>query len=99
VIADVDLRFAPKPARIDDAELGRDDLDTDFYVDDRIDLARVIENETTLALPMKPLCDPGCRGLCPVCGGNRNVSPCACAARAPDPRLAVLKTLTERTRN
>jgi uncharacterized protein len=96
VTADVDLRFAPKPARVDGAELGRDDLDTDFYVDDRIDLARVIETETTLALPMKPLCDPGCRGLCPVCGANRNLNPCACAERAPDPRLAVLKTLAER---
>jgi uncharacterized protein len=48
---------------------------------------------------MKPLCDPGCRGLCPMCGGNRNVNPCACAERTPHPRLAVLKTLTERTRN
>ncbi len=96
VTADVDLRFAPKPARVDDAELGRDDLDTDFYVGDQIDLGRVIETETTLALSMKPLCDPGCRGLCPVCGANRNLNPCACVERAPDPRLTVLKTLTER---
>src|SRR5207247_8320564 len=42
VTADVSLRFAPKPARIDNAELGRDDLDTDFYVDDQIDLDRLI---------------------------------------------------------
>jgi uncharacterized protein len=97
VTADVNLRFAPKPARVDGAELGRDDLDTDFYVDDRIDLDRVIDTETTLALPMKPLCDPGCRGLCLQCGANRNLTPCTCAEHAPDPRLAVLKTLTERT--
>src|SRR5947207_5827992 len=84
VTADVDLRFAPKPARVDGAELGRDDLDTDFYVDDQIDLARVIETETTLALPMKPLCDPDCRGLCAVCGANRNLNPCACVQPAPD---------------
>lgn len=96
VTAEVDLRFAPKPARVDGAELGRDDLDTDFYADDRIDLDRVIENETTLALPMKPLCDPGCRGLCPVCGADRNLNPCTCAERAPDPRLAALKTLAAR---
>ena len=96
VTADLDVRFAPKPPRVDGAELGRDDLDVDFYVDDRIDLDRVIENETTLAIPMKPLCDPGCRGLCPVCGVNRNITPCACAERAPDPRLAVLKTLATR---
>src|SRR5688572_25388004 len=96
VTADIDLRFAPRPARVDGAELGRDDLDVDFYVDDQIDLARVIENETTLALPMKPLCDAGCRGLCPTCGVNRILDPCACAERAPDPRLAVLKTLATR---
>ena len=96
VTAEVDLRFAPKPARVDDAELGRDDLDVDFYVDDRIELDRVIDTETTLALSMKPLCDPGCRGLCPVCGANRNLTPCACPERAPDPRLAVLKTITTR---
>ncbi len=96
VTADVDLRFAPKPARVDGAELGRDDLDTDFYAADRIDLDRVIETETTLALSMKPLCDPDCRGLCPVCGVNRNLNPCACAERAPDPRLAALKTLAAR---
>ena len=94
--ADVDVRFAPKPARVDDAELGRDDLDTDFYVDDQIDLDRLIETETAIALPMKPLCDPACRGLCPTCGGNRNLNPCTCAERAPDPRLAVLKTLGSR---
>jgi uncharacterized protein len=96
VAADVALRFAPKPARADNTELGRDDLDTDFYADDQIDLDRIIETETTLALPMKPLCTPDCRGLCLVCGANRNVAPCTCAERPPDPRLAVLKTLTER---
>ena len=99
VTAEVDLRFAPKPARVDNAELGRDDLDTDFYVDDRIDLDRVIETETTLAIPMKPLCDPGCRGLCLACGANRNLTPCTCPPPAPDARLAVLKTLTGRTQN
>jgi uncharacterized protein len=96
VTAEVSLRFAPKPARADNTELGRDDLDTDFYTDDQIDLDRVIENETTLALPMKPLCHPDCRGLCLVCGANRNVAPCTCAERPPDPRLADLKTLIER---
>ena len=65
-------------------------------MDGQIDLDRVVETETTLAIPMKPLCDPGCRGLCPVCGVNRNLNPCACAERAPDPRLAVLKTLATR---
>jgi len=96
VDATVDVRLVPRPATKDSVKLGADDLDVDFYVDDQLDLNRVVETETTLALPMKPLCDPACRGLCPVCGTNRNLNPCACVERAPDPRLAVLKTLTGR---
>ncbi|HEU5319946.1 MAG TPA: DUF177 domain-containing protein, partial [Methylomirabilota bacterium] len=71
--------------------LGVDDLDVDFYENDQFDVARVVETETTLALPMKPLCRADCRGLCPVCGANRNVTECACPARPLDPRLAVLR--------
>ena len=31
-----------------------------------------------LALPINPLCAETCRGLCPVCGGNRNQVACTC---------------------
>jgi uncharacterized protein len=96
VDADIDVRLVPRAAAIDSVELGADDLDVDFYDDDQLDLGRVVENETTLALPMKPLCRPDCRGLCAVCGANRNVVACACAQRPPDPRLAVLRDLAAR---
>lgn len=96
VTANVDVRLTPRPATGDTHELGEDELDTDFYVGGELDLARLIEAETTLALPMKPLCRTDCRGLCPVCGVDRNVMACECAARQPDPRLAVLKQLTAR---
>ncbi|HEV8596474.1 MAG TPA: DUF177 domain-containing protein, partial [Candidatus Dormibacteraeota bacterium] len=42
------------------------------------------------------LCREDCRGLCPVCGGNRNLVTCACPERAADPRLAALKDLAVR---
>ena len=93
VNATVDVRLLPRPATADPVELAADDLDVDFYANGEVDVARVVETETTLALPMKPLCRDDCRGLCPLCGGNRNVVECACAQRAPDPRLAVLKDL------
>jgi uncharacterized metal-binding protein YceD (DUF177 family) len=32
-------------------------------------------------------------GLCPVCGGNRNVEPCSHEEHLGDPRLSVLKSL------
>ena len=99
VDANVDVRLMPRPATGDAIELGRDDLDVDFYVDDQLDLDRVVETETTLALPMKPLCREDCRGLCPACGGNRNLVACACPERAPDPRLAPLRDLASRLRH
>ena len=96
VVARVDTRFCPRPARREEVELTPDDLEADFYADDLLDVNRLLQTETELGLPMKPLCGKDCRGLCPVCGGNRNVTPCTCAARPPDPRLGVLKDLAER---
>ena len=96
VVARVDTRFCPRPARREEVELTPDDLEADFYADDLLDVNRLLQTETELGLPMKPLCGKDCRGLCPVCGGNRNVTPCTCAARPPDPRLAVLKDLADR---
>jgi len=46
-----------------------------------------------LSLPMKPLCRPDCRGLCPQCGTNLNRGACACRREWDDPRLTALKTL------
>lgn len=91
----VDARYAPRPP-LGDVELAADDLDLDFYDHGQLDLAMLVETETTLALPMKPLCRADCRGLCPTCGANRNLVACRCAERPPDPRLAVLRRLAER---
>ena len=96
VTAAVDVRLVPRPATADNVELAADDLDVDFYAEDELDVNALIEAETALALPMKPLCREGCLGLCPVCGGNRNVVACACPPRPADPRLAVLKDLAAR---
>jgi uncharacterized protein len=96
VTATVDVRLVPRPATADNVELAPDDLDVDFYDKDEVDVGTLIEAETTLALPMKPLCREGCLGLCKVCGGNRNVVQCECRERPLDPRLAALKDVAAR---
>lgn len=89
---EIGARFVPSPAgRGEEHELAADDLETDTYRHGVLDLNALLETETSLAVPMKPLCRDGCRGLCPVCGGNRNTTPCACEEHAPDPRWAALK--------
>ncbi|HMF44184.1 MAG TPA: DUF177 domain-containing protein [Polyangia bacterium] len=48
-----------------------------------IDLADELRDAIVLAIPFNPLCDEACRGLCPLCGGNRNLVPCTHAAATP----------------
>ena len=43
-----------------------------------LDLAALLWEEFSLALPVKPLCKPDCKGLCPVCGVNLNKQTCTC---------------------
>jgi uncharacterized protein len=91
---EVNLQLMPQPSgRHGQIELGRDDLEVDFYQADLLDVGGLLRSETDLALPMKPLCRADCRGLCPVCGGDRNVTECRCATRGTDPRLAPLEAL------
>jgi uncharacterized protein len=97
---DIDARFVPNPHRRgEEVELGADDLETDVYDNGVVDLNALLETETTLLLPMKPLCRDDCRGLCPVCGGNRNLTACRCEVRVLDPRWAPLQSLAERMSN
>jgi uncharacterized protein len=49
-----------------------------------IDLGGPIRDEILLAVPMSPVCRPDCAGICPVCGGNRNVTPCDCEQRTAE---------------
>jgi uncharacterized protein len=57
-----------------------DDEDPDViaFLGNEIDVGDEIRDEILLALPINPLCKESCRGLCTVCGGNRNVTACAC---------------------
>lgn len=43
-----------------------------------IDLNPDIREEIILEYPIKPLCKPDCKGLCPKCGKNLNEGSCKC---------------------
>ncbi len=77
-----------------EAEIADDDLETSYYRDDRIDLNEMFREQFYLALPMKPLGGPDCRGLCAQCGANLNAGQCDCAGGWTDPRLAALKAIS-----
>jgi uncharacterized protein len=75
----------------DEAPVDEDVLGLAEYRDEKIDLGEVVREQLYLALPMKPLCQEDCKGLCPVCGGNRNRETCTCQQEWVDPRMAALK--------
>lgn len=46
--------------------------------DNSIDITEPIRQEIIAGLPVKKLCTPDCRGICPSCGQNLNESKCRC---------------------
>ena len=93
-----DLRYVPAHANTgeDEREVGEDDLTTAFYSGNQLDLGELMREQFQLALPMKPLCRPDCRGLCAQCGTNLNRGTCDCKPPWDDPRLAPLEGLLNR---
>lgn len=60
-----------------------------------IDLEQAVHDEVALALPLRPLCRPDCRGLCPTCGTDLNTDPCAGHGDEPSSPFTALKQLFE----
>jgi len=74
-------------------ELGRDELDVSFYDDPDVPVRPIVEERIQMAVPMKPLCEEDCKGLCPTCGADRNRGDCTCRNEATDPRWEALSKL------
>ncbi|MCX8028231.1 MAG: DUF177 domain-containing protein [Thermodesulfovibrionales bacterium] len=64
--------------RDDNYELHDEELDTEFYSNDTIDMLDFITQEVMLNIPMKPLCKDTCKGICPNCGADLNKNTCQC---------------------
>ncbi len=75
---------------------GGTDRDEDAYplAGDELDLEPLARDTVLLELPLAPLCSPDCRGLCPQCGTNWNLTSCDCT-KAGDPRWSALDALRE----
>lgn len=70
----------------------RDPGPEDDYVLDpdlTLDPEPMVRDAVVLEMPFSPLCTPDCLGLCPVCGGDRNLGECP-GHEAVDPRWSAL---------
>lgn len=91
-----DLFYRPAESSpvAEEMEVGEGEIEIGFYEDDRIELEDVLREFVLLALPMQWVCAADCKGICPVCGQNRNVSVCHCAVKPADDRWAALRKLS-----
>ena len=61
--------------------------------DAQIDLQPLIREYALLEVPIKPVCKPDCRGLCPVCGQDLNIRDCGHRPQENESPFSVLNKL------
>jgi uncharacterized protein len=73
-------------------DLGQSEMDADivFLESGAFSPLRFAEEEFILVLPMIPLCDDECLGLCQNCGADKNSKGCSCPTEQKENPFAIL---------
>lgn len=61
--------------------------------DAHLDVEELLREYALLEIPINPICQPDCKGLCPECGQNLNEKDCGHRPEEPDSPFAKLKDL------
>ncbi len=77
----------------DEMELSRKDMELSFFEGGEIHLSEIACEQIFLEIPLKPLCEETCKGLCPKCGRNLNLSLCDCVKEELESGFSVLQKL------
>jgi len=96
--ADYDLIFRPAAADSEATErsITAPETEIGYYLEDSLVLEDVLREQVLLSLPVRTLCKPDCKGLCPRCGVNRNSQVCSCEVGPSDSRWEALAGLRSR---
>jgi uncharacterized protein len=78
-----DLYYRPTSELTREEEVEVEDADTEigFYEGEGLELDDVLREQVLLALPMQRVCSETCKGICPICGVNRNEKECSCSVK------------------
>ena len=86
------VREIPEPEKTaDEIALNDEDLGLIAFFGDQIDLHEAVQEQAVMAFPIKFLCRPDCRGLCPKCGADLNQGDCTCEKPTGHPAFTALK--------
>jgi len=84
------LKEAPSE---EETELGGEEMELNFFEGGEIHLSEIACEQIFLEIPYKPLCQEGCKGLCPICGKDLNLSACECVKEELTSGFSALKKL------
>ena len=93
--AGYDLFYRPASyiAREEEVAIDEGEAEIGFYEGGGLELEDLLREQVLLALPMQRVCSDVCKGICPVCGKNRNESECGCKLESHDDRWGALRKL------
>lgn len=74
-------------------EVTDENVEEYWYEDGQIRADELFREQIMLQLPVRHLCSPECKGLCPGCGADLNREACRCQEHESDSPFAVLKGL------
>src|SRR5579883_2842391 len=80
---DGDFEFVYRPVSEgygEETAIDPSEAEIGFYDGGGVELKDALREYVLLSLPMQSLCRPDCKGMCPVCGKNRNLAECHCQA-------------------
>ena len=76
---DVYVMYRPESEKPDFLD-GEEEVGLGYYEGGIIDIREDVRRYLLLEIPMWPLCDKGCKGLCATCGANLNDDACDCGS-------------------
>jgi len=90
-----DLFYRPMSdiAREEEIEIDEGEAEIGFYEGGGMELKDILREQILLDLPMQRVCSETCKGICPVCGKNRNETACDCKVETADDRWGALRKL------
>ncbi len=77
----------------EETELGSEEMESSFFEGGEIHLSEIACEQIFLEIPYQPVCQEGCKGLCPICGKDLNLSSCECVKEELGTGFSALKKL------
>jgi len=77
----------------EETQLGSEEMGASFFEGGEIHLSEIACEQIFLEIPYQPLCQEGCKGLCPICGQDLNLSSCKCVKEELTSGFSALKKL------